>query len=148
MENWPFFGNLCWILGDNVRISEYLYSIIIFAGLSAIPITLILYKMSKGDLSECRGWYPGFLGVLERILFIVLVANEMHYVLLGWLALKGLQSPFSRIKDVSSCNQKLLCDISESYHTLLTGNCLSLLSGVIGGLLIKHPAIPVIPIIH
>ena len=137
MENWPLFSYLCSWLGDDSVLPYYIYSILIFSVLSAAPITLIIYIFSKKKLSECRGFYPLFLGVLERILFIILVATEMYYILLGWLALKGLQSPFSRIKDASCCSPEFLEDTSDNYHLLLIGNCLSLLSGVIGGLLVK-----------
>ena len=137
MVNWPLFSNLCSWLGNNTLLSAYTYSILVFAVLSAAPITLILYIISNKDLSECRGFYPFLLGVLERALFIILVASGLHYVLLGWLAVKGLQSPFSRIKDAERCNPEFLNTISDNYHLLLIGNCLSLLSGVIGGLLVK-----------
>lgn len=137
MDSHIFFSKVCLLVGNGALV-KYLLSILLFAVLSAIPITLILYLISDKSRSECRGGYPAILGILERALYIILVGAELHYVLIGWLALKGLQNPFTRIKDISSCDEKTLNIISDNYHILLTGNSLSLLSGVIGGLIVKN----------
>lgn len=67
------------------------------------------------------------VGILERMIYIMLIGIGHTHIILGWLALKALQNPFK------TCNPEDKM-ASDHYHTIILGNCISLFCGIVGGI--------------
>lgn len=67
------------------------------------------------------------VGILERMIYIMLIGIGHTYIILGWIALKALQNPFK------SCSAEDKT-ASDHYHLIILGNCISLFCGIVGGI--------------
>ena len=83
-------------------------------------------SLSKKEFSD-RNKIEYKVGILERIIYIMLIGVGHTYIIIAWFALKALQNPF-RFKDLSED------DAQKKYHLVILGNCISLFCGIVGGI--------------
>lgn len=104
--------------------------ILLFAYLPTMKITPYMNKLFQPEPSlSCVSKQSEIIGIIERSLYIILIVTGLNYIIIGWFALKALQNPF---KEAYSTDPE---KISKKYHAIVTGNGLSLLLGVVGGIL-------------
>jgi hypothetical protein len=109
------------------------FSAFLFAYLPIKIITPYMNRLFKPESSlSCTSDQSEVVGIIERVLYIILIVTDLQYIIIGWFALKALQNPF---KETNAEDPEKM---SKKYHTIVTGNGLSLLFGVIGGVLTKQ----------
>jgi len=136
------------------------FCVFIFAYLPGRIITPYMNKLFQSESSlACVSEQSRLVGIIERSLYVILIVAGQQYIIIGWFALKALQNPFketysSHVEDGDStsppgadettCRQRESTKLSEAdflskkYHTIIIGNGLSLLSGVVGGIVTKQ----------
>lgn len=100
-----------------------LFAVLLYEGVAFLFETWCGFKTNCfSDRTKVR--YK--IGVIERIVYIMLISIGQTYIMLGWFALKALQNPF-KFQNVNE-------DPHEAYHIIVLGNCLSLFCGILGGI--------------